>query len=74
MLSIHLEKLTDSVCKAFSIVVDVWFYAFRGYKEPKIDHCKLALHVRKLIATNIGVKMCKNKDKGRMEHTNALKV
>lgn len=72
MLSIHLDDLTDSVYKAFSIVVDVWFYAFRGYKDPKIDHCKLALYVRKLIATNIGVKKSKTKDKGRMDHTKTL--
>ena len=63
MLSIRLEELNDSVYKAFSIVVDVWFYAFRGYKDPKIDHCKLALYVRKLIATNIGVKQYKKRIK-----------
>ena len=74
MLSIHLHELSDSVYKAFSIVPDVWFYAFRGYKDPKIDHCKLALYVRKLISTIIGVKIYKKKDKGRMDHTKALKV
>ena len=73
ILSLHLDKLTEPVYTTFTLVVDVWFHAFRGYKDPRIDYCKLALYLRKLIATNVGVKKSKKKDIGRMEHTKTLK-
>lgn len=70
-MSNYLPLIRTKVYETFSLVVDCWHHVNRGYKHHRIDYCKLAMFLRKMVATNLGVTKMK-KDKNKMEHTKEL--
>lgn len=53
------------------MIIDCWHHVHRGYKDQRIDYCKLILFQRKKIAEHLGVKTGK-KDENKMEWTKSL--
>lgn len=63
------KKLNDNgLYQAISLIIDIWCYSHRGQKDRRIDHCKLVMYAKELIAKHIGVTQ-NNKDKNKMSHT-----
>lgn len=74
ILSTHLDEFGEGLYEAISLIVDTWFHVNEGKKDKRIDYCKLALYLRKLVAENIGVKKDAKKDENKMDHTKTLNI
>ena len=63
------KKLNDhGLYQAITLIIDIWCYSHTGQKDRRIDHCKLVMYAKELIAKHIGVTQ-NDKDENKMSHT-----
>lgn len=66
---LYKKKINDyGLYQAITLIIDIWCYSHRGQKDRRIDHCKLIMYAKELIAKHIGVTQ-NQKDENKMLHT-----